>query len=270
MFEIDHLDFMGSDRFNELMEKLFSNADRVEGITEDGVPYVRIYAPGRREQTNRDCDIAKTTPSESTPAWRREVRPNGVVNRPTKAVEFPKDTETPARVNVPQERKPKSIMEMLEDGDERLERLLGRIIDKKLAERNIVANNQDVDDEDEESNESPKKNTSVFIANRLTFLIQALQPIVFDTSLIETDKNSMTIAINESKTHPRITSLDDLGFLTSSVNSSQMVREEIKNYLDGTEFSNIYCFPSTIENKDGEMVFAVRFVVYPSRRYTNF
>ena len=92
--------------------------------------------------------------------------------------------------------------------------------------------------------------------------------VLYNVTLGRPPVNSSTI--NESKTHPRITSLDDLGFLTSSVNSSQMVRDEIKNYLDGTEFSNIYCFPSTMENKDGEMVFAVRFVVYPSRRYTNF
>lgn len=262
MFEIDHIDFLGNNQFAEIMDKLFSNADRIERIAEDGTPYVRVYAPKRGENRNEDCDITKTTPSASIPSWRREVHPNGVVQKHPKSVEFPKETETPAKPVPPQERKPKSLFEMLEDGDERLERLLGQIIDKKLAERNIVVNEPIADDEDRESAEQPKKNTSVFIANRLTFLIQALQPIVFDTSLIETNKNSMTIAINENKTFPRISSLDELGFITSEVNASRILAEEIESYLNGTNFSNIYCFPAIIEDGDGKKVFAVKFVVY--------
>ena len=257
MFEIDHLDFFGSDRFNEIMEKLFSNADRVERITEDGVPYVRVYAPKRGEHLNRGCDIAKTTPPFRNPSWRKEVRLSEDSREVPPTIEPSQEIETQGKSNDNKSRLPKSILEMLEDGDERIERLLGKIIDKKLTERNIVANNFEG-----EEDESPKENISVFIANRLTFLIQALQPIVFDTSNIEVASNSLTIAINEKKTFPKISTIDELGFITSQINASSTVIYEIENYLKDTRYCNIYCFPTTMEDRDGRSVFAVKFVVY--------
>ena len=145
---------------------------------------------------------------------------------------------------------------MLEDGDERLEKLLGKIIDKKLDER-----------EKWKVEPKPLKNDpSVFIANRLTFLIQTMFPIVFDTSCIDTGKDSMTIALNWDKTFPRICEIDELGYITAQINNSRTLADEIDSFLDEDgEYSSIYCFPTTMVNRDGDEVFAIKFVVYPKK-----
>ena len=252
MFEIDHMDFIGNNDFEKILGKLFPGL-KMERINDDDVSSVRVYIPKRgNTEVSKNKGTWKLPPK---PAWRKEVRGN---------IDIPKWEETPSEPSPKPApiREPKSILEMLESDDERLERLLGKIIDKKLAERNIVANNKSDDDEDED--ESHKKDTSVFIANRLTFLIQTLQPIVFDTSNIEVASNTMTIAINGDKTFPKISTIDDLGFITSKINASPTVIQEIEDYLKDTEYTNIYCFPTTMEDKDGNDVFAIKFVVYPS------
>ena len=115
--------------------------------------------------------------------------------------------------------------------------------------------------------EKPPKNPFVFIANRLTFLIQSKHPLVFDTSNIKTDEKSMTIAVNEGKTIPKLEHIDELGFITSEVNRDADIRREIEEYLDGTEYGNIYCFPTVTRKSgvDGEAIFAIKFVVYPRK-----
>lgn len=248
---IESLDFVGNEAFDELVDYLFGKRNTKRIVDDDGVVHTRVCFPSGRcnPDTNYDVSPNNVSPNEQptkTPSWRKEARGNA---------DIPEWTETPSKPVAKPE--PKSILEMLEDGDERLERLLGDIIDKKLAERDNA--NKHI----EEKPAVPEKDPSVFIANRLTFLIQTLQPIVFDTSNIEATPNTMTIAVNERKTFPKIETIDELGYITTQINASSIVVQEIEDYLKGTGYTNIYCFPTTMEDKDGDDVFAVRFVVYP-------
>lgn len=145
--------------------------------------------------------------------------------------EIDEDTITPAR-------QPKSL---LEDGDG-LNRLFGLQSNKS---------------------EPVPKNPFVFVANRLTFLAQTIQPIIFDTSLIETGENFITIGINEDKTFPKIRNFDDLGRIACEINCCQTIRDEIAEFLKGSEYSNIFCFPEFIsKNGPGTDVWAMKFVCY--------
>lgn len=243
MFEIDQLDFIGNDGFEEIVRKLFGNLP-MERVEEDGVPSLRIHIPRKG-----DTSIARNKQVSPTPAWRQEVVAERDEN-PVPPVEMPKDE--------PKKAEPKSIIEMLEDGDERLEQLLGKIIDKKLAERGVDRK----DEEDEEP--VTKYNPNVFIANRLTFLIQTKLPIVFDTSTIETDTNTMTIALNEDKTIPRISDYDEVGFITSEINRDVEIQKEISEFLDGSDFDTIYCLP-TIMRLPKKSVYAVKFVIHSKK-----
>lgn len=247
---IESLDFVGNEAFDELVDYLFGKRNTKRIVDDDGVVHTQVYLPRRRRNSDANYDVSPNRQTPPEPTWRKEVRGN---------VEVPEWTQTPSKpIDKPEHKpEPKSILEMLEDGDERLERLLGDIIDKKIAER------ENANKHIEEKPDAPAKDPSVFIANRLTFLIQTLQPIVFDTSNIEATPNTMTIAVNEGKTFPKIETIDELGYITSKVNASPMVIQEIDDYLKGTGYTDIYCFPTTMEDKDGNDVFAVRFVAYP-------
>lgn len=244
MFEIKNLDFVGNNGFDELVEKMFSGL-HMERTLEDGVPGVRVYLP-----KSGDTKVAKDDKdSRPEPIWRTVSRS-----------ETPYPSQTPA----PEKKKePKSLIEMLEDGDERLEKLIGKIIDKKLADRNIPIPDPDPDPEVKVS----EKNPFVYIANRLTFLIQTKFPLVFDTSIIKVDEKSMTIAVNEDKTIPKLNHIDELGFITSEVNRDEDIRNELEEYLDDTGYGNIFCFPSVTRasDEDSEPVYAVKFVLYPKK-----
>ena len=248
MFEIDHLDFIGNSEFNNLLDSMFGGCRTARVVDDDGVESTRVYLPRRKQEVDTTDDVTPNEQQTKTPAWRKEVQTNA---------DIPEWTQTPAKPVAKPEPKPepKSILEMFEDGDKRLEKIIGDIIDKKLAERENA--NKHI-----EEKPAPKKDTSVFIANRLTFLIQTIQPIVFDTSNIEVSSNTMTIAVNEKKTFPKISTIDELGFITSQINASPTVMQEIAEYLKDTEHTNIYCFPTTAEDRDGNDVFAVKFVVY--------
>ena len=152
-------------------------------------------------------------------------------------------------------KEPKSILEMLEDGDERLEKLLGKIVDERLAKRAATEDEVPVE----------KKNPFVYIANRITFLVQTKFPLVFDTSIINNHEKSMTIAVNEDKTIPKLNNIDELGFITSEVNRDEDIQKEISEYLEDTCYGNIYCFPTTMSNRKGDSVAAVKFVLYPKK-----
>lgn len=117
------------------------------------------------------------------------------------------------------------------------------------------------------------KNPFVFIANRLTFLIKAGYPIIFDTSKIKATEGSMYVPIDEKKTFPRIENIDELGLITSQVNSDKTIQDEIAKFLDGTEYTNIYCFPDVLhmeEEDNGRLNLAIRFVVYKRKKTRNF
>ena len=136
-----------------------------------------------------------------------------------------------------------------------------------------VPKDEHMDDDDEEGvgddcpdgleDAAPKKDPFVFIANRLTFLAQTIQPVVFDTSSIETGENYIKVAIDEDKTFPRIRTFDELGLITCQVNCCKEIRDEIVEFLNGTEYSNIFCFPDFMsKGGPGNDVWAIKFVCY--------
>ena len=156
---------------------------------------------------------------------------------------------------------PKSILEM------KLEDIFGPIVSNK-AFKDALRN---AEKEDNPPPLQPKKDPFVFIANNLTFLIKTGYPVLFDTSSIKSDKaNILTIAIDVDKTFPKLEGIEDLGFITSQVNSDKTIQDEIKEYLSDTEFTNIYCFPDNMINREGCVVPAIKFVVYEKKKTYNF
>ena len=129
------------------------------------------------------------------------------------------------------------------------------------------------DEEEDEQEDFPKKDPNVFIANRLTFLIQTKLPIIFDTSIIETGTtakvNYMSIAVNTDKTYPKVETENDLAFIMREFNGSEEIQGEINEFLKDTEYDGIWAFPSTIVRNDVKIP-AIRFVIYPKRKYYNF
>ena len=105
------------------------------------------------------------------------------------------------------------------------------------------------------------KNPFVFIANRLTFLIKTKQPIIFNTSMIESHDNYMDIAIDEKKTFPKLHNVNDVGIITNELNHDEEFLLEIKEYLDDTEWKSIFCFPIVMNNGKENETLAIRFVV---------
>ena len=225
------------------------------GVDSAGTRVATRHAEGLGRVTNHE-DAA---PPMSRRVWSGTGDPRDDQPPPMPKSPIPIDDQPPIK-------KPKSLLEMLEDGDKQLEKILGNIVDKKLAERNIkLVPCKDDEEYAEEYDPEPKKDISVFVANRLTFLIQTLHPIVFDTSTIETVGNTMTIAVNEAKTYPRIGTRDDLGYITCQINNSPEVAKEIEEFLEDTGYSNIYCFPDRIVGRDGVGVWAVKFVMYKGK-----
>ena len=132
---------------------------------------------------------------------------------------------------------------------------------------------EDEEEEEEAPEDFQKKDPFVFIANRLTFLIQTKLPIIFDTSTIETGihakVNYMSIAVNVDKTFPKIETENDLVFIMREFNGSEEIQGEINEFLKDTEYDGIWAFPSTIERNDVKIP-AIRFVIYPKRKYYSF
>lgn len=109
--------------------------------------------------------------------------------------------------------------------------------------------------------EEYQKNPFVFIANRLTFIIKTKQPIIFNTSMIESTDNYMDIAIDEKKTFPKLHNVNDVGIITNELNHDEELLSEIKEYLDGTEWKSIFCFPIIMNHGKENETLAIRFVV---------
>lgn len=112
------------------------------------------------------------------------------------------------------------------------------------------------------------KNPFVFIANRLTFLIKSGYPLIWDTSSIVTSGDKMFVAIDEDKTYPKV-NFQGVGKITCEVNRDDDIQDEIDEYLEGTEYDNIYAFPSE-EVVNGSKRLGVMFVVYKKSRHTHF
>lgn len=168
-------------------------------------------------------------------------------------------------------REPPSIFDMLNSGKN-----FGDIVSAKPKHTDIYNQAFGLDDdgneieppeeEEDEDVETETKNPFVFIANRLTFLAQTVQPIIFDTSLIETGSDYIKIAVNEDKTFPKIRSFDELGLITCKLNCCQTIRDEIGEFIKGTEYTDIFCFPEFISRDGpGTDVWAIKFICYKSK-----
>ena len=239
------LEFMGTPEFEELFDKLFDGIGR-----EMAKP--RVYSIRFPDRTKED--IAQTKKMRDDFHWKVED------DELDEGDAY--EDEEPAKV-------PPSIFDMLKSGKEFKDIVASQPkhteIYKQAFGLDDDGNEIDLpDEEDEEDEEVPEvKNPFVFIANRLTFLAQTVQPIIFDTSLIETGSDYIKIALNEDKTFPKIRNFDELGLITCKLNCCQTIRDEIGEFIKGTEYTDIFCFPEFM-SKDGPGtdVWAIKFICY--------
>lgn len=163
------------------------------------------------------------------------------------------------------ENKPQSIFDMLSSGKK-----FSDIVPVQPKHTEIYKQAFGLDDNgdpisvpDPDESKDEKNDMFVFIANKLTFLIQTIQPVIFDTSSIEVKDNTLTVAINEEKTFPKIGSIDELGYITCKVNCSPTIQRAIDEFFgDDCYCSSIYCFPTKTVDRHGKDVFAIKFVCY--------
>ena len=237
------LEFIGTPEFERLFDELCILRDRFHPTS---TPKVSIRIDDDDEE-----DIEINRQMKDNFRWKVEDDEDGADD----SYEETYDKE-PAR-------KPPSIFEMLSSGKK-----FSDLVPEQQKHTEIYNqafglddNSQEEDVQDEEDDEV--KDLSVFIANRLTFLIQTIQPVIFDTSSIEVKDNTMTVAINEEKTFPKIGSIDELGFITCKVNCSPTIQRAIDEFLgDDCFYSSIYCFPTKTVDRHGKDVFAIKFVCY--------
>ena len=243
----DNLEILCAPEFEALFTKLF-------GGLGDRVDKPRVYSIRVPERTKED--IAQTKKMRDDFHWKVDDDEGLDVGEAY-------EDEEPANV-------PPSIFDILKSGKEFKDIVPSTKpkhteIYKQAFGLDDDGNEIDLpDEEDEEDEEVPEvKNPFVFIANRLTFLAQTVQPIIFDTSLIETGSDYIKIALNEDKTFPKIRNFDELGLITCKLNCCQTIRDEIGEFIKGTEYTDIFCFPEFM-SKDGPGtdVWAIKFICY--------
>lgn len=87
-----------------------------------------------------------------------------------------------------------------------------------------------------------REHPSVFICNRLTFLIKTKYPIIWDTSVVvQSEEDCMFIALDKAK-NPMI-DMKEAAKLSLYINSNPEIQKEIKEFLDGSKWSGIVCSP---------------------------
>ena len=254
----DNLEILCSPEFEEIFTKLFGSlGDRM------GKP--RVYAIRTPDRTKDD--IARTNKMRDDFQWKiddvevdEEDDEQPYIHEQDVVYAEDEEDDEPAKV-------PPSIFDMLKSGKEFKDIVPTQPKHTEIYKQAFgLDDNGDPislpDDEDDEEDDEVKT-LSVFIANRLTFLIQTIQPVIFDTSSIEVKDNTMTVAINEEKTFPKITSIDQLGFITCKVNCDPTIQRTIDDFLgDDCFYSSIYCFPTKTVDRHGKDVFAIKFVCY--------
>lgn len=157
-------------------------------------------------------------------------------------------------------------IEPIDDDDDDDEHPPYDLMDRKEVPESIFDHIEDffppkMDDANSVPKMNENKNPFVFIANRLTFIIKTKQPIIFNTSMIESTDNYMDIAIDEKKTFPKLHNVNDVGIITNELNHDEELLSEIKEYLDGTEWKSIFCFPIVMNHGKENETLAIRFVV---------
>lgn len=101
--------------------------------------------------------------------------------------------------------------------------------------------NQKIHDSDYEM-PVKREHPSVFICNRLTFLIKTKYPIIWDTSVVvQSEEDCMFIALDKAK-NPMI-DMKEAAKLSLYINSNIEIQKEIKEFLDGSKWSGIVCSP---------------------------
>lgn len=90
--------------------------------------------------------------------------------------------------------------------------------------------------------EPVQKQPFVFIANRLTFLTKTKFPVVWDTSCIETISPDCLFVGLDRRKNPQI-GLVEASEIAHGVNSDPEIQREVQDYLDGTEWSGLFCIP---------------------------
>lgn len=257
-------------RFNAQKDEPMIDLSELEKVLED------VFA---RHEFNRmskmldDEEIARTVP-------HGYIRiPDVCASKPTVVQLNPGEgimvDKNPPPVSVPNTstddstKKPPSIFDQSS-----FRKIFGDVVGNKAFNEIFgIEENEHEQEEEEDEEDSSVKDPYVFIANRLTFLIQTKLPIIFDTSIIETGLhakvNYMSIAVNVDKTFPKIETENDLAFIMREFNGSKEIQGEINEFLKDTEYDGIWAFPSTIVRNDVKIP-AVRFVIYPKRKYYNF
>lgn len=226
------------DGFNRNMASLFANEPEVSSIHPPKKPndtWRISINEDVRDDEQKDDDLWKIFFGES-----KEEEPKKKEEHKFVPIEQEEEDEYPPYDLMDRKEEPESIFDHIEDF--------------------FPTKNED------DANSVPKmkeqqKNPFVFIANRLTFLIKTKQPVIFNTSMIESHDNYMDIAIDEKKTFPKLHNVNDVGRITNELNKDEELLTEIKEYLDDTEWKNIFCFPVIMNQGMENETLAIRFVV---------
>ena len=241
--------------FKDLFEQMFGGKVRVETF------------PGKSEPPSQLKEIMEEPEEEKVPPSIFDMLKSGKEFKDIVSPK-PKHTEIYNQAFGLDENLKNLLDDDMDDGSE--------IEDEEppyIHEPDVVYADDEEDEEEDEQEDFPKKDPNVFIANRLTFLIQTKLPIIFDTSIIETGTtakvNYMSIAVNTDKTYPKVETENDLAFIMREFNGSEEIQGEINEFLKDTEYDGIWAFPSTIVRNDVKIP-AIRFVIYPKRKYYNF
>ena len=101
-----------------------------------------------------------------------------------------------------------------------------------------------------------REHPSVFICNRLTFLIKTRYPIIWDTSSVaEPYEDCLFIALDRGK-NPLI-DMNEAAKISLQINTDQVIQKEIVEFLDGFRWKGIICTPYRMaingENRFGFM-----------------
>ena len=149
------------------------------------------------------------------------------------------------------------------------------IVDEDEDEDMLIENEEDIEDDSSEEdkiehnksktahNSEPdvieqvkREHPSVFICNRLTFLIKTRYPIIWDTSSVaEPYEDCLFIALDKGK-NPLI-NMNEAAKISLQINTDQVIQKEIVEFLDGFRWKGIICTPYRMaingENRFGFM-----------------
>ena len=229
----DNLEILCSPEFEEIFSKLF-------GGFEDRVKKPRVHSIGVPDRTEEDLAQAKKLRDDFHWSVKDEDMEPYLHDKVYSEEDGGEDDDS-------------SIHDIHDDGDG--DSVSGTLKDEPPSIFDMLASGKEfkdivypqpkhtemLDDEEEERDENVK-NPFVFIANRLTFLIKTTQPIIWDTSTMATpSEDCIFIAFNQHK-NPQL-DMRQAAKIAHAVNMDKDIQDEIKEYLEGTDWENIFCAP---------------------------